>query len=196
MSQRNTAQPSRYLDTFVRTKVGARLADLRIFPNAKEVTESYAARAAALRFRDEFPPNDPDVVFVSVGDGSTPRTAATFALHTAWQCHSVDPALRPQRGGAHRWAEVPRLTVHAARIEDCRFAAERVVVAAVHSHAPLSVSLASVVADHVLLIAIPCCVPVDLRTRPDVTYVDEDLLSPHRTIHVWHLWERDAGRTC
>lgn len=187
MSHRNPAQPSRYLDTFVRSKVGARFAALRIFPNAKEVTESYAARAAALRFRDEFPPGEPDILFVSAGDGSTPRTAATFALHTAWQCHSVDPVLRPQRGGAHRWAEIPRLTVHARRIEYCRFVANRVVVAAVHSHARLSVSLARVVADRVLLIAIPCCVPVDLPARPDVTYVDDDLLSPHRTVHVWQL---------
>jgi hypothetical protein len=37
---------------------------------------------------------DESVAFVSVADGSTPRTAATVAYLTKWQCHSVDPQLK------------------------------------------------------------------------------------------------------
>lgn len=176
---------SRYLNSFVRSPAGGQLATLRLFPNAKEVTESYAARAAALRLRDDFQPADRDICCVVVGDGSTPRTAATFALHSGWRCHSVDPRLRPQR--SNRWREIPRLTIHPARIEDCTFAARRVVVAAIHSHVGLSASLRSIVADELLVIAMPCCVPVDITARPNISYDDPDVLSPKRTIHIWHL---------
>lgn len=36
---------------------------------------------------------DNTVKFVSVADGSTPRTAAVVAYRTQWECHSVDPQL-------------------------------------------------------------------------------------------------------
>ncbi|MEQ7009763.1 hypothetical protein ABN028_26665 [Actinopolymorpha sp. B17G11] len=182
-------QPSRYLDRFVRTTVGARLAKSRVFPNAKEVTESYAARAAALRFRAEFPPADPHILLIAVADGSTPRTAATFALHTAWECHSVDPRLRSSR----RWAEIPRLTLHPQRIETCRFSAPRAVVVAVHSHVSLASSLASVFAEDLLVIAMPCCLPIDLNEPVDLSFDDAHVLSARRTIHVWSL---PHGRPC
>jgi hypothetical protein len=181
VSHSPSVRPSRYLDRFVRTTVGARLAESRVFPNAKEVTESYAARAAALRFRAAFPPSDPDVLLIAVADGSTPRTAATFALHTAWQCHSVDPRLRVSR----RWSAIPRLTVHPRPIETCRFSASRAVVVALHSHVSLALSVGSVVADSLLVIAMPCCVPVDLDRPADLSVVDPHVLSARRTIHVW-----------
>lgn len=189
----HAAGASRYLDRFVRSTAGSRLAGLRIFPNAKEVTESYAARAAALRYRDTFRPDDREIHFISVGDGSTPRTAATFALGSAWQCHSVDPALRLNRGGAGRWHDIPRLQLHPARIEECHFTARRVVIAAVHSHASMAATLACVTAEEVLLVAMPCCVPIDLREPPVEVFADMHVLSPHRTIHIWH--QERAGRT-
>jgi hypothetical protein len=180
--------PSRYLDRFVRSAVGSRLAALRVFPDAKEVTESFAARAAVLRFRKAFRPDDPDVVLIAVGDGSTPRTAATFAWQSAWRCHSVDPRLR----ASSRWDRVPRLVVHPRRIEDCWFSARQVVVVAVHSHVGLAASLASVTAEEVLLVALPCCVPVDLTERPDLCYDDGHVLSAQRTIYVWHYSSSSA----
>lgn len=180
---------SRYLDSFVRSPAGGRLAALRVFPNAKEVTESYAARAATLRLRNAFPPDDRSISCVVVGDGSTPRTAATFALHSGWQCHSVDPQLREP--GRH-WLELPRLTIHRARIEECSFTARKVVVAAIHCHVGLSTSLRSIVADDILLIAMPCCVPVDLDAPPLISYDDPEVLSPKRTIHIWHLTRPDG----
>jgi hypothetical protein len=184
-----SVQSSRYLDRFVRTTVGARLAQAKVFPNAKEVTESYAARAAALRYHQAFPPADPDILLIAVADGSTPRTAATFALHTAWACHSVDPRLRISR----RWTAIPRLSVHPQRIESCRFSARRAVVVAVHSHVSLAVSLARVAADDLLVIAIPCCLPIDLAESPDLSFDDAHVLSARRTIHVWSM--RNGQRT-
>lgn len=184
--QNHVVGSSRYLDQFIRSKAGSRLAALRIFPNAKEVSESYAARAAALRYRDRFPLDDRDTLFVSVGDGSTPRTAATFALQSAWQCHSVDSVLRPDRGRAGGWHSIPRLHIHPVRIEECRFTATRIVIAAVHSHASMAATLARVKADEVLLIAMPCCVPIDLDEPPAEVYDDTHVLSPRRTIHIWH----------
>lgn len=175
---------SRYLDSFVRTRTGGHLAGLRLFPNAKEVTESYAARAAALRFREAFPPGDYDTTCIVVGDGSTPRTAATFALQTAWQCHSVDPRMRRF---THRWQGIPRLTIHRARIQDRRFQSRRLVVAAIHSHVTLSATLTSMDAPEILLVAMPCCVPNDLSLPPQLTYDDPDVLSPKRTLYLWRI---------
>ncbi len=95
----------------------------------------------------------------------------------------------------HRWRDIPRLTIHRARIEDCRFRARRLVLAAVHSHVGLSVVLRSIEAEELLIIAMPCCFPVDLAPA-QVVYDDPDVLSPRRTLHLWRFTrgaDRPAG---
>jgi hypothetical protein len=153
---------------------------LGLFPNAKELTESFAAYRAVRDYLTTFSPQDREVTLVAVGDGGTPRTAATFAFRTAWKCVSVDPVLDARK----RW-DIVRLEVHAKRIEEVSIEAKRAVVVAVHSHARLPAALASIKAEQIAVVAIPCCIPQVLDRDHDHYYVDNGILSPQRGVYIW-----------
>lgn len=155
--------------------------ELKVFPNAKELTESFAAFRAALKFREFFPPGDSSVQLVVVGDGKTPATAVTFALQTRWMCHTVDPRLRPDS----RWDRVARLSLHANPIEEMTFQADRLVVVAVHAHVDADLVRSRVSARELLLVFLPCCVPARLERPPDLEYIDPDVLSGARRLLIW-----------
>ena len=91
---------SRYFTELLKLACGPELVRLRLFPDAKELTESFAANNAARSFlyprvagRRRVDPADAAVTCVAVGDGNTPRTAALFAFLTRWQCVAVDPEM-------------------------------------------------------------------------------------------------------
>ena len=92
---------SRYVTELLKLACGPELVRLRLFPDAKELTESFAANNAARSFlwsknaagRARVDPADAAVTCVAVGDGNTPRTAALFAFLTRWQCVAVDPEM-------------------------------------------------------------------------------------------------------
>jgi hypothetical protein len=172
--------PARYLNRLVASSTGPRLLAARVFPDAKEVTESFGARQAIAHVSG-LDPRDSSVMLVSVGDGTTPRTAATFALTTAWQCHAVDPRLRAKA----TWNRIPRLTCHRVRVEEVELQADTVVVAMVHAHVEASAALASIRARRVVVIAMPCCVPVGLPVEPVVRYRDRFIGSPSNEIAIW-----------
>lgn len=192
-----------YFDEFLSCPRAADMLALGLFPNAKEVTESFGAYSAArLYLRGAFALNDPAVVLIAVGDGSTPRTAATFALRSGWSCYSVDPRLREtsRRGVRGRpastgWRGVDRLTVLPKRVEDVTIDCDRrpVLIVAVHSHASLAASLGCIggLPSRVAVIAMPCCVSLVLPgSKLEATYEDKDVLSPQRRVLVWD----DVGR--
>ncbi len=124
---------------------------------------------------------------VSIGDGTTPRTAALFAFRSAWRCYSVDPMLRQTE-----W-DTRRLTCLAQRIEDCepRHFDYPVLVVAVHSHAPLHEAVARFVTTGPrAVIAIPCCESQRLEAsrphrRPTRQYVDHAIWSPKNEVSIW-----------
>lgn len=106
----------RHLNEFVASlSCAPELLSLRLFPDAKELTESMGvfhairSRIPSLSTRDE------NVTCVVVGDGSSPRTAAMIAFRTNWLCHSIDPQLR-----LSLWEEkgIKNLIMHACRVED------------------------------------------------------------------------------
>lgn len=178
------AEMTRYLGELVTLTCAPDMLKLRLFPNGKEVSESFGAYNAVRYKLQQFKLNDPNVSVIVVGDGRTPRTAATFAFRSAWMCHSVDPMLG---GGSIRWAEINRLTIHKRRIEDCSFMADRVILVAVHSHANLSKAVQAVTARELAVVAMPCCVPQKLDgIEPDNEYEDGGVISPCRTIKVWN----------
>lgn len=153
---------------------------LRLFPNPKEFTESAGAYRAVEKCLELHPKGLVQVV--AVADGNSPRTAAVFALRTAWECHSVDPMLL-DRGAWHR---IRRLTLHRCRIQDVALPwADVSVVVCVHSHVSLPASLDKIRANHIHVVAIPCCVPLELNRPPDVEYLDLGIWSPHCRVKVW-----------
>lgn len=181
---KQAAQMVKYLAEFITLRCAPDMLGLRLFPNGKEISESFAAFEAARYRLQEFPLGDPGITLVAVGDGQTPRTAATFAMRSAWNCYSVDPDIK---GGTRRWASIQRLTIVPKRIQDVTIEGDRVVVVAVHSHARLELALPSIRARSALaVIAIPCCVPMTLDCRePSLEYEDKGIISPRRTVRIW-----------
>mmetsp|Transcript_36858 Transcript_36858/g.93917 ORF Transcript_36858/g.93917 Transcript_36858/m.93917 type:complete len:406 (+) Transcript_36858:108-1325(+) len=186
---------TRYTNEFLQLTCAPLLLELKLFPNAKELTESFACFAAArAHLSSEFNPRDPTVAVVCVGDGFAPRTAALFAFRTAWRCISVDPLMEERPDGVPSWSDsVNRLEVHRARIEDIpMIRAERVLVVLTHAHVGLEASFSVVRWRHALgAIAMPCCNFYKALSLPDakplVEQEDAGVVSPHRLVRAW-LW--------
>jgi hypothetical protein len=174
----------RYANELTRLTCAPDLLALRIFPDFKEVAESFAAYDAVRRhlLGSALALDATDVTLVAVGDGCVPRTAITFAFRTRWSCHSVDPRLRP------RVWPVQRLTTHSTCAGFvCVPRARMGVVVAVHSHAHWREALATVSAcDHAAMVVLPCCAVNALPpVEPDVVYDDNGIPSPDRTVYVY-----------
>lgn len=185
---------SGYIDELLGCSRGADFLRLGLFPNSKEVTESFGAYAAVRQHLRDLALNDPAITMVAVGDGHTPRTAATFAMRSAWRCWSVDPNLAETSGkgprhrpASRRWDQIDRLTVRPSRIEDVRIVCDGpCVIVAVHSHAVLAAALAVIEAPRVAVVAMPCCVPQTVPGREaDIAYEDAGVTSPQRRVLVW-----------
>lgn len=176
----------RYLDEFIKLSCAVDLLAWSLFPNAKEITESMAAYAAvrANLWGRGFSPSDPQIRCVCVGDGSTPRTGALFALRTKWNVWSVDPRL----GHSVDWNAINRLNMVRTPVEEFHLGGKApVVIVAVHSHASLPFALQAVEARLVAVVANPCCVAQTLEREPDVMYEDMGIASPERTVKVWRF---------
>ena len=191
----------RYLDEALQLNCFKDMLDMELFPNAKEITESFAAYEAVRKYCwPRVNPSDPNVVLVAVGDGSSPRTAATFAYRTRWQCFSIDPQL----GNKTKWNEIQRLKLYKNKIEEHipkDFGITRdtvVVLVLVHSHADIEQSVKRVMpCKNLNIIAMPCCFPQTLEYTLTDMYDDWGVHSPHRTVKVWtniKPWEGEYGK--
>ncbi|MCU4753470.1 hypothetical protein OB919_16010 [Halobacteria archaeon AArc-curdl1] len=179
-----------YISEFLGLDCAVDILQTDLFPNGKEITETFAVYDA-VRKHPDFNTTDEDVTMISVGDGSTPRTAGFFAYMTHWQCISVDPQLRVE--GDH--SKIDRLQCIPERIQEQSFEADRVVLAAVHSHADLQESVDAVDAEEILVVAMPCCTDLSLEEcEPDKEYADWACFSPKRTIKIYHLTEQGENR--
>ena len=154
----------------------------KVYPNAKELTESAAAFDVVRNKMPVFALNDPGVTLIAVADGSTPRTAAMFAFRTRWNCISIDPNLNHKE-----WEnKIKRLTLFRKKIEDVHpMHFPKLVIAAVHSHAPFDLVCERFTADERLAIAIPCCYVQERERPPDLEYVDIGIWSPKNVVKVW-----------
>lgn len=174
-----------YMNDLVGCRCGPDLLSLGLFPNAKEVTESFACYNAVKRYVP-FALGDPDVTVVVVGDGGSPRTAATFAFRSAWTAYSVDPALNVGKIAAWE-AGVDRLYCLSRKVEEFEIMRDKMVVVLPHSHAPLDVVLDRVRGRERHIVALPCCVDHKIAGRlPDVSYDDWGVHSQQRAIRVWN----------
>jgi hypothetical protein len=139
------AHYSMYTNELLSLTCAPKLLELKLFPSAKELTESFSCFAAVrAHLSNEFRPDDPSVLLVCVGDGLTPRTAGLFCFRTKWKCISVDPLMRGPLGfhsDETRWSEhIERLTARRARLQDAapepagKFVGERVLLVLPHAH--------------------------------------------------------------
>lgn len=182
----------RYLNEFFYLKCGPDLFELRLFPNPKEVTESFGAyNAYRKHLNKKFDPKDETIGLISVGDGNTPRTAAIFAFLTKWKCLSIDPQLKEKE-----W-KISRLSTAKLRIEESKeviYSAlkecNKILIVCVHSHANLDSTMRIVnkalpnVENSV--ISIQCCIPQIIKdNKPNFEYRDWSILSPENLVKVW-----------
>lgn len=170
-----------YINRFFRLKCAVDLVQHKIFPNAKEITESFGC-FEAVRKNFPFHPGDPTINIVCVGDGNTPRTAALFAFLTNWNCVSIDPKFKKTD------YPIRRLTLLKSKVEDVELAFEKCVIISCHSHASINAVLKSIVAKDRSFINMPCCNQKDKPRKkplPDIQYYDDMVLSLHNLIKIW-----------
>lgn len=200
MSAGGARRGSRYVTELLHLKCGPELVRLRVFPNAKEVEESFGAFAAVRRRLRELGRLDllgnGGVTCLVPGDGTTPRTGATVAMRTAWSVWSIDPRMRladaqADAGRAPFTRDVERLYLLKMRVEQTSIPtmlldAEVAVIVAVHSHAALQPMVEAVPEGMPLLVvALPCCVPLEAGWSPSLEYRDASIHTEHNLIRVW-----------
>jgi hypothetical protein len=178
----------KYLNEFWGLKAAQDLMALGLFPNMKEITESFGAYNAVRKYLNkDFAFKDPNVTVIVVGDGSTPRTAATFAFRSNWRCISIDPLMNDARPWSQK---INRLNVIKARVEDVQFDetwGSKIIIVAVHAHLDL---MECIKFKPSAVIAIPCCVPLEWFTvRPSKEYRDYGILSPENKVKIWRIPE-------
>lgn len=171
-----------YLERFLRFKCSPDLLLLKLFPNIKEITESFGLYDAVVNHHKHFNRND-NVNVVVVGDGSTPRTAATFAFMSRWKCLSIDPNFRKED-----WP-IDRLKCYKSRIQDLQefnFGSTPTVLVLPHTHVIIQECLKKIKAVNLSVVAMECCMPLRIKeVPPDIEYVDKQILSPKNTIRIW-----------
>jgi len=183
---------ARYIDEFLALKAAPDLIQAKLFPNAKEITESMAAFHAVRKRWSQFPTDDPDIMLVAVGDGNTPRTAALFAYRTSWKCYSIDPRLKKGSGNG-----IDRLEVFPYKIEDfvwtrqgvIHYETKAIIYVLVHAHVGTKWFKPDLHPDKTLIVGMPCCVPYETPKGcvEIAKYADWGCWSPHRELTTWKL---------
>lgn len=202
-----------YLDQFLQLKCAPDLITMGLFPNSKEITETFAIWTA-LR-RHIFPQlstssmdNRQNAIIV-VGDGMTPRTAALCAYLTkgAWQCYSVDPMLQydtyadttfinrrsiTTADHCKQWQSIKGLRMARAKIQTVSIQCRQAIVVMMHAHVAIEDAVAAVDASEgiVGIVTCPCCqwAPFQqewLGQAPHQQYTDLRLLSVKNQMNVW-----------
>ncbi|MDD3040553.1 MAG: hypothetical protein PHO71_22170 [Bacteroides sp.] len=176
----------RYVDDFLGLKCAGDILNVhtKIFPNVKEISESQAAYFAIVNHLD-ISPSDENVVLICPGDGKYSRTSILCAFRTKWTCINIDP-----EADTTLMDKVDRLTILNTKVQDLdlRFQEPtKLVIAAVHSHAPVLEIIKHLKCDgRRAMVAIPCCVSYRVPPYlPEFTYIDPYILSPKNDVLLW-----------
>lgn len=187
--------PARYVNRFIALNSLEEFGRYGLFPNVKEVTESFGMYYAVTH---KIMPNEPDIeqgkrnvrIYV-VGDGVTPRTAAVFAFMTKWECISIDPQMRDRD-----YSGIRRLKVYRKKIEDYipytplqeihnLWPDDKYhIIIMPHSHADIQPTWDILQNDRTWLITMPCCVHHKLDL-PCIEYRDKFVGSPKNHIKIY-----------
>lgn len=207
---------NKYLDQFFkpgRSGISTDLLATGVFPNTKEVTESFAA-VSAFHKHFKFSNSRDEILFIVPGDGASPRTGTALAFKTKHQAVSVDPELNrdkyENRGSIGKSSVVVgprsqnpfvvnRLGICKLRLWEFTHyvnynplpAHFKMILVGVHDHVPTKelVDFYNVFSEQLIgAIHIPCCFPNNWDNafnEPQFEYEDWGIHSPHRTVKVW-----------
>ena len=173
---------SYYIQRIFGMKCLADMSILELYPNAKEVTESYGCFEAVVN-NFNYDLKDPNVNIVCVGDGHTPRTAAMFAFRSRWATYSIDPELRSRT----TWNRINRLKRISKRIQEVSLEFEEpTIIVHCHAHVKIEDSLRSIKSPELSVVSMECCVGQYIRRiEPDIVYKDNCIWTPKNEIKIW-----------
>ena len=204
-----------YLDEFLQLRCAPDIIEMGLFPNAKEITESFAIWAAIRRHifpqlsTSTSPVDNRQNAIIVVGDGMTPRTAALCAYLTKglWQCFSIDPMLqydtytdmiflhrRSTTTADHckEWTSIRGLRMARAKIQAVSIQCRQAIVVMMHAHVSIEDAIAAVDTSEgiVGIVTCPCCnwaavQETWLDQAPQQQYTDVKLLSAKNQMNVW-----------
>jgi len=183
----------KYINEFIGLNCSADLLALKVFPNVKEISESFAAYNAVknhLKYKIKL--EDPSIYCACVGDGNTPRTGATFAFRSKWIIESIDPRLIQKE----EYTKIKRLKVINKGFEDVQLPeVNKHVMIHVHSHADIDrcIKQAQQYCKQLIVITIPCCVDHNFKKynlEYYKEYNDRHIYSPKNTVKIAVFPER------
>lgn len=177
---------SRYINRYISLSCSAELQEEKMFPNVKEITESFGMLNACMmleQWDSEITKDNTTVSVFVVGDGKKPRTAALIAFLTKWNCVSIDPIME------YTNTKIDRLTPFRTKIENITFkqTSETIrIVLLPHSHAEITTTFKKLNRDNLKcwFITMPCCVPHNLNI-PCVEYRDPHVMSEKNFIKIY-----------
>ncbi len=191
--------PAKYLNRYIRLKASADMQALELFPNLKEIQESFSIfnviESYILKRDTNIDRNKENhVLCFVVGDGTTPRTAAVINFMTKWDTISCDPIMR----NPAKYAGIKRCEVHTSKGEDIvEMVTQRVeiveheyvILIFPHSHIPNTNEIYKHFTDKkVWIINMPCCHKKQddyLPLKEWVSFKDDAVASPENTIKVY-----------
>jgi hypothetical protein len=189
------SEEHKYIEEFVRLSCAPDLLSTYLFPNAKEITESFACYDAVRKYIwEDISPRDDKIIFFAVGDGNQPRTAATFAHRTKWTCVSIDPLLSIGNNKYYtKHPKIERLYMLRDKVENIKepfikdLDSRIVIIGLVHSHAQINDVYDKLKGRETYIISIPCCVRQDdiYGRKPDVEYEDVGIWSTKNLVKLW-----------
>lgn len=177
----------KYIDDFLTTKCAPDLLALKLFPNAKEITETAAMYWLVVNELEKYNIKRSDnVVLLETGCGTVPRTAAYFAYRSKWECIAIDPRLNDTQ---KNWGK----RIYTYKVKDDQInpnefwdskkikEAQAVIVISVHGHGNPMWLYKRIAHNHKAVFEMPCCQP------PTITEgnfkMDKGILSPKNTIY-------------
>ncbi len=177
---------TRYLERFFSLNSAEELIKYKLFPNPKEITESFGmlnAVETVIHNSDPYISKDNEnITCIVVGDGQKPRTGALCAFLTKWNVYSIDPDMK--------WLnvanEITRLTCMAQKIEDAKLKLEvpgPVIIMMPHAHASAQASWDCIQSPKKWLVRMRCCTKDEINV-PGISYNDPHVCSPKNKIEI------------
>ena len=190
--------PTRWINQFFTLSCAADIC--RLYPDAKEVTESIGAfealKKVGLLYSDRQGDNNTHVLVP--GDGVSPRTGVQCAFRTNWITYSVDPLIRNEGyEPTYNGIIFRRLTCIKDKVEniepiDCNNGIGTILQ--VHSHAELQDCVDKMINYKELhVVTLECCVKQRLlnqngkEIKPDIKYNDPNIWSPKNEVKIWKI---------
>lgn len=184
----------KYINQYFRLDCSADMQGLRLFPNVKEIQESFGTFNQVTDYVMQVDPNikldNPNINVYVIGDGSTPRTAATFNFLSKWKTFSIDPLVRMDTD----WSVIRNLTVLKGTgeemIEDIVEQKDYIFLVFPHSHIPeLNSIYKYFINQKVWIINLPCCKPNQGNSLPIKQFtgiVDTYINSPKNIFNIYN----------